>query len=86
MSDPTLKPMVIIGAYYDEVKKAIILRGELEGVETEFNLPMHESDFTFPEWCIDKEFEMRKTAELFNSRKGNTITVNFAGGVVNGNK
>ena len=85
MSESAQRKMTIVGAYYDEVKKAIVLRGELEGVKTEFQLPMHESDFTFPKHCIDKERKMKKTAELFDNRKGSVITVQFDGGIVNGN-
>jgi hypothetical protein len=84
MSTSANKKMTIAGAYYDEVKKAIVLRGELEGVKSEFQVPMHESDFTFPPHCISKEAEMKKTAELFNKSKGKVITVQFDGGVVNG--
>jgi len=84
MTDPVRKKMTIIGSYYDDVKKAIVLRGAIEGVDTEFQLPLHESDFSFPKHCIDREFEMRKTAELFNARKGASIDVQFDGGSVNG--
>jgi hypothetical protein len=84
VTNPVIKKMAIVGAYYDDVKKAIVLRGNIEGVDTEFQLPLHESDFSFPKHCIDKELEMKKTAELFDARKGSSIDVQFDGGSVNG--
>ena len=86
MNEATSKRMTISGAYYDEAKKAIVLRGELDGVKAEFQVPMHEEDFIFPPHCIDREGEMKKTAEVFNNSKGKVITIQFDGGIVNGDK
>lgn len=85
MSEPVMKDAIVVGAYYDEAKKAIVLNSKIEGIETVFQTPLGESSWKFPEGCIDREREMRKTAELFNSRKGMVVRLQFDGGQINGN-
>lgn len=90
MSDePVMKDAVIAGAYYDEAKRAIVLNAEIDGIESTFQTPMPESYWTFPPGCDtaeEKEAMMRKTAEMFNAKKGGRIKIQFDGGIVNGDK
>lgn len=89
MTEPVTKKMIVAGAYYDEAKRAIVLRGEIHGVKTEFQLPLTEDHFMFPDECNTpkkREHEMRKTAEMFDMRKGITVPVRFDGGMKNGSE
>jgi len=84
MSDQVQREATIVSAYYDEAKKAIVLSTKIDGIETTFQTPMPESAWKFQEGCIDKESEMRKTAALFNTKKGSRITLQFDGGQIDG--
>ena len=77
---PVIREAVIVGAYYDSMKKAIVLSSQIEGIETVFQTPMPESSWTFPKGCLNTEFEKHKTAKLFNSSKGRKISLQFDGG------
>ena len=68
------KKMVVEHAFYDEVQRAIIMNGSIEGQQVQ--IPWYEHQFTFHEE-MNHAAEMEKTADLL---RGKTITVEFAGG------